>query len=44
MNEYKNLKEHPSYTDVVTGLEVCTLCDCSIEYNKCLCDIQWGER
>ena len=39
MNEYRNLKENPSYTDPISGLECCTMCDCSIENNQCLCDI-----
>jgi hypothetical protein len=22
------------------GIEVCIVCDCAIEYNKCLCDMR----
>ena len=28
------------YIDLITGLEVCSVCECSIEYNRCLCDTE----
>ena len=43
MNEYRNFKDNPSYTDPISGLECCTLCDCSIENNQCLCDIRGAD-
>ena len=35
----KMSSEEPIRIDEM-GIEVCIVCDCAIEYNKCLCDMR----
>jgi hypothetical protein len=36
--EYEAIVKQMSRIDEM-GIEVCIVCDCAIEYNKCLCDM-----